>query len=50
MLYEEDVVEEDAILEWHDTLAPESQMRALVAPIIAWLRESDEDEEESESG
>uniref|UniRef100_A0A0M3IU46 W2 domain-containing protein n=1 Tax=Ascaris lumbricoides TaxID=6252 RepID=A0A0M3IU46_ASCLU len=41
MLYEEDVVDEDAILEWHRSLADDAPIRTIVAPIIAWLQEDD---------
>ncbi|KHN81148.1 Translation initiation factor eIF-2B subunit epsilon [Toxocara canis] len=48
MFYEEDIVEEDAILEWHESLATDAPIRSAVAPIIAWLQQSDEDSESDE--
>uniref|UniRef100_A0A915BVK3 Translation initiation factor eIF2B subunit epsilon n=1 Tax=Parascaris univalens TaxID=6257 RepID=A0A915BVK3_PARUN len=47
MLYEEDIVDEDAILEWHRSVADDAQIRAIVAPIIDWLQEEDDEEVES---
>lgn len=51
-LYDKEIVTEDAILEWHDTLVEESEwMQTALSKLITWLKEasdgetSDEEEE-----
>jgi translation initiation factor eIF-2B subunit epsilon len=56
LLYDEDVVGEEAILQWADEKehaeAEEKAFLELAAPLVAWLRQADEDsgEEGSSSG
>ena len=57
VLYDEDVVEEDVILAWHDKagagavvgVAPAAgaAVRDAARPLVDWLREAESDDEES---
>ncbi|KAG6540839.1 hypothetical protein Mapa_017817 [Marchantia paleacea] len=52
VLYDEDILEEDQILEWFDSndgINPKSaHVRKLAQPFVAWLRDAEADEEEDE--
>ena len=48
-MYKLDIVEEEAILRWHETSCKDETMRAAVVPLIEWLQEaSEEDSDDSE--
>lgn len=52
VLYDEDILEEEQILEWYDNddgINPKSgQVRKLAQPLVDWLRDAEPDEEEDE--
>lgn len=48
-LYENaDVLDEEAILEWAETIAEESPLKNIMQPIVDWLQQEDEEESDEE--
>ncbi|MFH4983225.1 hypothetical protein AB6A40_009934 [Gnathostoma spinigerum] len=45
-LYEMDIFDEEAILKWFSTVSETAPVRSLVMPIIHWLEEADEEEDD----
>tara|TARA_R110002050_G_scaffold98965_1_gene205438 strand:+ start:458 stop:1717 length:1260 start_codon:yes stop_codon:yes gene_type:complete len=43
MLYDHDLVEEDAILEWHKSPARSKNVRTATGPLVQWLEEAEEE-------
>jgi translation initiation factor 5 len=52
IFYEADLVEEDAILEWHQGLdgstQPFAKVKEAMVPFVKWLQEADEESEEDD--
>ncbi|VDN52020.1 unnamed protein product [Dracunculus medinensis] len=44
MFYESDIIEEDAILSWYESVDSNSSIYELVKPIVSWLKEADEED------
>ncbi|VDK28759.1 unnamed protein product [Gongylonema pulchrum] len=44
LFYEEDIIDENAIVEWYGTLSEHSPVKAAVRPIVDWLKEASDDE------
>lgn len=47
--YEKDVLNEDSVIEWFETLTQASRLRTKIQPFVQWLQEADE-ESGSEEG
>jgi translation initiation factor 5 len=52
IFYEEDLVEEEVILEWHKNLdastQPFAKVKEAVDPFVKWLQEAEEESEEDD--